>query len=134
MEEAQGFLSVGVGETSATNVRSLSMFYHDAKHVSRGTKPHTICSSYSFAILKPQVFSGSDSNWGFHGDSDVEAIKKARVTRASTKGKGKRPSGSTVPSVSLDGVSFHTKECASLWKFIVKKNIVNEKELSVCTQ
>lgn len=59
MEEAQGFLSVGVGETSATNVRSLSMFYHDAKHVSRGTKPHTICSSYSFAILKPQVFSES---------------------------------------------------------------------------
>ncbi|XP_038904458.1 uncharacterized protein LOC120090822 [Benincasa hispida] len=41
---------------------------------------------------------------------------------------------SNVPFVPLDGVSFHTEESASLWKYVVKRNIVHEKELSDCTQ
>lgn len=35
-----------------------------------------------------------------------------------------------VSSIPLDGVSFHTGESASLWKYVVKRNIVDEKKLS----
>lgn len=39
-----------------------------------------------------------------------------------------------VSFVSLDGVSFHTEENTNLWKYIVKHNIVDEKELAVSAQ
>lgn len=33
-----------------------------------------------------------------------------------------------VTSVPLDGVSFHTEEGVGLWKYVVKRNIIDEKE------
>lgn len=39
-----------------------------------------------------------------------------------------------VSSIPLDGVSFHTEESASLWKYVVKRNIVDEKKLSDSAQ
>lgn len=51
------------------------------------------------------------------------------VTQASAKGKKKQTTGVNVSYVPLDDVSFHTEESASLWKYVVKRNIVDEKEL-----
>lgn len=50
------------------------------------------------------------------------------VTRASIKAKGKQTTSGNVSFVPLDGVSFHIEEGASLWKYVVQRNIVDEKE------
>lgn len=49
------------------------------------------------------------------------------ITRSFVKAKVKQPISMHVSSVPLDGVSFHTKESVSLWKYVVKRNIVDEK-------
>lgn len=45
---------------------------------------------------------------------------------ASVKGKGKQTTSDNVSSVLLDGLSFHTEEGAGVWKYVVKRNIVDE--------
>lgn len=52
------------------------------------------------------------------------------MTRASTKTIGKQTTGVNVSSAPLDGVFFHTKESIGLWKYVVKRFIVDETELS----
>lgn len=65
---------------------------------------------------------------------EEEAPINTRVTRSSAKRKGKAASIGNVASVPLDGVFFHSEEGASLWKYVVKRKIVKEKELSPSTQ
>lgn len=45
---------------------------------------------------------------------------------ASVKGKRKQTTSGNVSSVPLDGLSFHTEEGAGVWKYVVKRNIVDE--------
>lgn len=75
-----------------------------------------------------------NSNWGFQSNFDEDAPESVCVTRASAKAKEKWPTSTNVSFVPLDDVSFHTEESASLWKYVVKCNIVDDKELADSTQ
>lgn len=52
------------------------------------------------------------------------------MTRTSARTKAKKHVASNVSAVPLDSVFFHTKERAAQRKYIVKRNIVDEKKLS----
>lgn len=82
-----------------------------------------------------KITSDEDDDWGgFLSNFEDEALVNIRVTRGSTKGKGKATPVGNVALVHLDSVSFHSEEGASLWKYVVKHKIVDEKEISDSTQ
>lgn len=90
--------------------------------------------SSSVEFEKSEKMSLDEDHWGLLSSFDEEAPVNARVTRSSIKIKGKVAFVGNVASVPLDDVSFHSKEGASLWKYVVKRKIVKEKELSPSTQ
>lgn len=65
----------------------------------------------------------SSRDYALKSSSNDDDIVQALVTHASSKAKGKKATSSHVPSVPLDGVSFHMKEGTSMWKYAVKRNI-----------
>lgn len=67
-----------------------------------------------------QITSDDNDDWGFLSSSEDEAPINVRVTRGLAKGKGKANPIGNVALVPLDGVSFHSKEGASLWKYVGK--------------
>lgn len=74
------------------------------------------------------------STGGFQSSSDNEDTENVRVTCATTKGKGKQTTNGNVSTIPLDEVSFHIEKGAGVWKYVVKRNIVDEKELSESTK
>lgn len=114
--------------------------------VSLVSNPSPVCGTHDEQETTPKVaFRSSstklekmsfdeDDECGLLSCSEEETLVTTRVTRSSSKRRTKTASVSNVADVPLDEVSFHFEKGASLWKYVVKRKIVNEKELSQNTQ
>ncbi|XP_045810926.1 uncharacterized protein LOC123905365 [Trifolium pratense] len=84
----------------------------------------TVASENKKKTVKRKTISSSDSD--YEEDQDAEASPAASPQKSSKK----RRMTSDIPSVPIDNISFHCVEYVDRWKFVVKRRLAVERNLS----